>query len=228
MPRKLRALDLFAGGGGASIGLHQAGFKEIVGIDIAMHKNYPFDFIQADVHNLPVDIHDFDFVWASPPCQRFSTGIVCNKTKYPEKEYPNLIPITRKILCDHPFVCIENVMGAPIRANLILNGAAMGLPFIERRRKFELSFYCWNPALPKNAGFTFTVRKRNSAFNKEQIEKWRSLGLKTCFPKVFAKAIMGIPYFQEMTEAEIGEAVPPAYSEYIAREAIRQMTRKEG
>ena len=34
---------------------------------------------------------------------------------------------------------------------------------------------------------------------------------------------MGIPYFQDMTNDEIGESVPPAYSEFIAREALRQM-----
>ena len=34
---------------------------------------------------------------------------------------------------------------------------------------------------------------------------------------------MGIPQAQEMTYNELGEAIPPAYSEYIAREALRQM-----
>ena len=72
---KRKALDLFCGGGGAAIGLYQAGFDTVVGIDNKKHRNYPFDFIQADVTDLPVDVHDFDFVWASPPCQRFSIAL---------------------------------------------------------------------------------------------------------------------------------------------------------
>ena len=71
------ALDLFCGGGGACIGMQQAGF-EVVGIDIKPHKNYPGHFIQADIHDLPLLIKDFDFVWSSPPCQKFSIGIFSN------------------------------------------------------------------------------------------------------------------------------------------------------
>ena len=67
------ALDLFCGGGGACIGMQQAGF-EVVGIDIKPHKNYPGHFIQADIHDLPVSIDDFDLIWASPPCQLWSNS----------------------------------------------------------------------------------------------------------------------------------------------------------
>ena len=37
------------------------------------------------------------------------------------------------------------------------------------------------------------------------------------------KNVMGIPLDQTMTYRELGEGIPPAYSEYIAREALRQM-----
>ena len=69
--KQLKALDIFCGGGGAAIGMRWAGF-EVVGIDIEVHKNYPGDFIQGDIHDLPVDVMDFDFVWSSPPCQAHS------------------------------------------------------------------------------------------------------------------------------------------------------------
>ena len=216
----MKALDLFCGGGGACLGMQWAGF-EVIGIGIKPRPNYPGHIIQGDIHDLPLNIHDFDFVWASAPCQLFSRGIICNKTKYPEKQYPNLIPITQKILKGHPFTCIENVPGAPIHPDLILNGATVGLPFIERKRHFELSFFTWNPPLKNNCGFTFTVRKRLSAYNKQQIKEWRELGLKTSFPKEFAKAIMGIPYFTKMTIAEIGESVPPPMAKYIAEQAYQ-------
>ena len=64
----MRALDLFCGAGGASIGLHQAGFSHIVGIDINKNcgKRYPFDFVTADALQPPIDFADFDMIWASP------------------------------------------------------------------------------------------------------------------------------------------------------------------
>ena len=69
----MKALDLFCCGGGAAEGLMRAGF-EVVGIDKDDHsESYPGTFIQGDIHNLPVNPMDFDLVWASPPCQKFST-----------------------------------------------------------------------------------------------------------------------------------------------------------
>ena len=41
---KLVALDLFCGGGGAALGILEAGFDRVVGIDIKRHKHYPGDF----------------------------------------------------------------------------------------------------------------------------------------------------------------------------------------
>lgn len=37
------------------------------------------------------------------------------------------------------------------------------------------------------------------------------------------KSVMGIPQHYEFTRAELGESIPPAYSEFIARGAIQQM-----
>ena len=59
--RKLKALDLFCGAGGASIGLYQAGFDVIVGIDNNRNcgKRYPFDFILADALSPPLHLMGF-------------------------------------------------------------------------------------------------------------------------------------------------------------------------
>ena len=223
------ALDLFCGGGGACIGMQWAGF-EVVGVDIKPHPNYPGHFIQADVHNLPVSIDDFSFVWASPPCQRFSMGTQSAKDKDCWKEHPDLIPITREILSQHPLTCIENVPKAPIRPDLVLTAPTVGLPFMHRKRHFELSFFmmhtpCWDTdKLLKSSGLVFTIRASGiGAMNTEKQAKRDSIGLPRIVPQDVRKTFMGIPYFIEMNDKEIGEAVPPAYSEYIAREALRQM-----
>ena len=93
------ALDLFCGAGGASKGLLDAGFKRVIGVDIEDQPEYlwPKDFVQADVLSLN-DFSDseFDFIWASPPCQAYCT--VNNSWKNKGKKYPDLVSKARQLL----------------------------------------------------------------------------------------------------------------------------------
>ena len=218
------ALDLFSGGGGACIGMQQAGF-EVVGIDIKPHKNYPGNFIQADIHDLPVNVHDFDFVWASPPCQLFSVSSKFGDNDW--ERHPNLIPETRELLKGHPYTVIENVPGAPLHYNVVLTGKSVGLERLHRRRHFETSFCMFYPKPERlerwkwTLGIAGTITKSMCA--SSHFYNRKANGLPGRIPNSVAKGIMGIPLIYKMTDAEIGEAVPPAYSEFIAKEAIRQM-----
>jgi len=202
----MRALDLFSCAGGASVGLARAGF-DMVGVDIAPQPRYPFAFIQADA--MAINFAGFDFVWASPPCQQF-----CRlKTREDLSGYPDLIePVRAKLKAAGVPYVIENVPEAPIRKDLMLCGAMFGLRSY-RHRHFECSFPISQPAHPKH---TNRVNRRG----ENRREHWARGGFITitgdvgtyCGPEA-----MGIDW---MSGAEMSEAIPPAYAEYIGRQAI--------
>ncbi len=130
------ALDLFCGAGGASKGLLNAGFRKVYGIDIKEQPEYPFDYAILDALKIDKELlKQYDFIWASPPCQAYSWGTV--KWRNQGKKYPDLIGKTRKLLLKtgKPFV-IENVIGSPLRRDLMLCGEMFNLRVI-RHRIFE-------------------------------------------------------------------------------------------
>ena len=140
---KKLALDLYCGDGGASMGLHRAGF-EVTGVDHRPHPRYPFRFIQADALEFPLD--GYDFIWASPPCQKFTR--LRFMPNY--REHPDLIAPTRQRLIESgvPW-CIENVEDAPLGEGgylIVLCGSMFGLQTadgraeLRRHRLFETSF----------------------------------------------------------------------------------------
>ena len=218
----MKALDLFCGGGGAARGMLAAGFDEVVGIDIADHrKSYPGLFIRGDALSPPVRLEDFDFIWASPPCQIHSAQLL-NQPQFREQNV-DLIPATRKLISDHPMTVIENVPLAPVRRDLALSGPQVGLPRLRRVRHFEMSFPVFEPPRPRlptwRDGLVTVSRKGGYSVHQRKIRKAR--GMPGSQNKADGAEAMGLP--MTMTRYEIGEAVPPAYAEYIAREALRQM-----
>ena len=234
--RKLLALDLFCGGGGAALGILEAGFDRVVGIDIKRHKHYPGDFIQGDALHPPVDIMDFAFVWASPPCQRHSPATNFQTAHMTQEEidekYPDLIPPTRELLARHPFTAIENVRNARLpptnlRPDVILTGRSMGLERIDRLRIFELSFFMLFPdpiLAPKEdweSGKMATIT--TSMASNSHFYRRKAIGLPGKIPHKEAIEIMGLPDDSPMTCKEIGLSVPPAYAKFIASEALRQI-----
>ena len=208
-PKRPRALDLFCCAGGASVGLSRAGF-DVVGVDIDVQPRYPFEFHQADALKFP--LNDFDFIWASPPCQRFCAL----NTREDLSGYPDLIePVrTRLIASGKPFI-IENVPGAPVRRDVVLCGAMFGLRSY-RHRHFECSFPVAQPDHPKHV-----VRVNRRGENRR--EHWARGGFLTitgdvgtyCGPEA-----MGIDW---MSGNEMSEAIPPAYAEFIGRAALQQL-----
>lgn len=208
-----RAIDLFCGAGGASMGLHNAGF-EVLGVDHKPQPHYPFAFTQADA--LDADLAGASFVWASPPCQAFTAykrkgmGWVRNAI--------NLIPETRaKLAAWGGLSCIENIEGAPLIDPLLLCGSMFGLP-IRRHRLFELSFGllgppCRHDLQRRTRGYPGAANRTNERHTVE-VGVWR-------IPLVVQREAMGTPW---MTIAEMSQAIPPAYAEFIGRHAMRLLT----
>ena len=209
----MRVLDLFCGAGGAAMGLHRAWPKaEIVGVDIVNQKNYPFQFRIADAMHYPLG--GFDFIWASPPCQAYS--IMRNLPWLRHKEYPRLIDQTReRLVASGAAWVIENVMGAKLPAGWLCGGM-FGLPFF-RHRAFESNFFWLAPPHPRHAntvrnGRTLGARARDIVHNgakKLAANYGHAAGVQ------LAREAMEIPW---MKREELTQAIPPAYSEFIARQ----------
>jgi DNA (cytosine-5)-methyltransferase 1 len=79
VPRPVRVLDLFAGAGGAALGLHEAGFEHVACVErdpsaAATLRAAGFPAVEADVRDLDYAAlaGTIDVLWASPPCQAWS------------------------------------------------------------------------------------------------------------------------------------------------------------
>lgn len=200
--RKPKALDLFSGAGGVSVGLERAGF-DVTGVDIEPQPRYPFKFIHADA--LDVDLSGFDFLWGSPPCQLFTT-----LKHLTTKEYKDLIePIRERFKASGKPYIIENVPGAPLVNPIMLCGAMFGLR-VYRHRLFESNIELKEPAHPLH------LQKVVKCGRKPKPGDFVSIAGNVSDTKYCGRA-MGITW---MNQSEIGEAIPPAYSEFLAHQVL--------
>ena len=219
----MKLLDLFCGAGGAAMGYYQAGFTEIVGVDIAPQPNYPFTFIQDDaITGCPDNFYlrDYDLIHASPPCQEHVLLSV-NRWGKGSARWPDLIEPTRRLLLNSgvPFV-IENVTGArrSLQSPMLLRGEMFGLP-TSRPRLFELGrWFAMSPpqmrvqadavaVYGKPDGRQLWTRKDGS-----ELHAWASIEE--------GRQALGVPWMTN--ELEIREAIPPAYTKFIGEQFLAQ------
>lgn len=208
----MKALDLFCGAGGASKGLANAGFQ-VTGVDIAPQPRYPFEFIQGDA--LTAELSGFDFIWASPPCQAHTAL----KSMPDARPHVDFIPAIRTRLrkAGVPYI-IENVVGAPLKNPIRLCGTGFGLGVsdaeLRRHRIFECSFPavgidCRHKTLPRTIGIYGEGCRDSRRKHDKTIPE---------FTVVHGRRAMGIEW---MTIAELCEAIPPAYSEFLAKQFLK-------
>lgn len=202
------ALDLFCGAGGASCGIKQAGY-EVIGVDNVHQPNYPFEFIQEDaVEFMQNGLDDFDFIWASPPCQAYSWSSALRRNA--GTEYADLVEITRHYLVasGKPYI-IENVVGAPLIHPVRLCGTMFPDKLkVFRHRLFESNCNLKVEMECMHEGHEAKKRRDGSGDFFTVAGHW-------CGTTAEWSAAMGITW---MTKSELAQAIPPVYSKYLVEQ----------
>lgn len=200
------------------MGFHRAGF-EVVGVDIEPQKNYPFEFHQGDaIEFITKHGGEFFLVYGGPPCQAYSaTSPLSNGN------HPKLIGATRSAMksTGRPYV-IENVIGAPLINPLMLCGTMFGLRVL-RHRLFEASPEIWfPPATCKHNGKASSAGRGGGGRRlRGTLENFKFITV--VGNDYIAKdggIAMGIDW---MTKAELSQAIPPAYTEWLGQQMLKAL-----
>lgn len=231
-----KLLDLFCCAGGAGMGYHLAGF-DVVGVDIRPQRRYPFEFIQADCLSIDMDfIRSFDAIHASPPCQAHSK---ISRVSGRQEHHVDRIEETRALLeaSGLPWI-MENVEGAPLRDPFMLCGSMFGLGTscgaqLRRHRLFETNWFVGLQPECSHGGSVVGVygghahdRRRKTITvtgSTPQMNVIRNRSRLT-FPVDEARRAMGIDW---MTMAELSQAIPPAYTEFLGKRLLQHMQMQE-
>lgn len=226
----MRVLDLCCGVGGAGAGYRNIGLH-VVGVDVVVQKNYPYEFCQANVLELlpkliageslavgtrleqllstkPLKLYtldDFDFIHASPPCKAHTVANNIHGANHDDIIEPlrELLIQTRK-----PYV-IENVIGAPLVDPIVVCGLALGLK-VKRHRKFESNIRLFGHKCDIHYGPWITIFGRAV----------RRAGMEIGFQA--GKEAMGVTWCT--SREELSQSIPPKYTEFVGRQVVASLT----
>jgi hypothetical protein len=214
----MRVLDLYCGGGGAALGYLDAGF-EVVGVDNKNMPKYPGDFVWGDALQFLADHGaEFDLIHASPPCLEHSDLTKGNRGRGWVDRHVDMIPATRSLLMGtgKPWV-IENVVGSGLREDLVLCGTMFGL-CLYRHRVFEANFPLYQRRHRIHMLPTWYPHdKRRGTYGKEYKLGWAVPVHGNNAPAPYQYWAMGIMP-EQMDRPELIQAIPPAFTRYIAKE----------
>ena len=221
-----RLLDLYCCAGGAAVGYHRAGF-DVVGVDIAFQRNYPYEFHQGDALDYVAEHgHEFDAIHASPPCQAFSKTRTLHNN-----EHPDLVVPTREALqaTGKPYI-IENVVGAPLLDPLMLCGTEFGMTALDvdgvplkvlRHRLFESNIPLTrrgecdhDPSI-----LTASIYGAGGGWTPEHRDSPTRRGGYVPHTDV-CRELLGVDW---TTKHELSQVVPPAFTEHLGRQLIQHI-----
>jgi DNA (cytosine-5)-methyltransferase 1 len=227
-----RLLDLYCGGFGAGEGYRRAGF-DVTGVDFVTRQDHPagVTFLRADVRDVLTDtafLRSFALVAASPPCKVHTRLGHLRDAQGGTAVHGDLVDVTRQALLEAgvPYI-LENVEGAPLRPDVMLCGSMFGLHvydstgarrWLRRHRLFELGG--WG-----NQGVGLQLEDTHP--RGRPLGVYGSLadhvpdGGQTAESLDQARTLMGAPW---MSWAAITQAIPPAYTEYLGRHALAEIT----
>jgi SAM-dependent methyltransferase len=205
MTARPRLLDLFCGPGGAARGYQLAGFH-VTGVDLSPQPNYCGDeFLQRDAIQVLEYLADraqpwpgappFDAIHASPTCQHHANVTAWRGDR---DDHPDLLTPSLELLAriKTPWI-VENVPEALPTWDYVLCGSQFGLALggktIKRHRGFRRGNWTGFSLLPP-----CDHRNLRPFMHKDE--------------RAFADA-MGCTW---MNKAEARQAIPPAYTEYLA------------
>ena len=212
--------DVYCGAGGATKGYQRLGFY-VIGIDVNPQRRYCGDeFIQMDAMEFFARLLSGEYpspaaIHTSPPCQAFS--LAAQQWRNNGKEYPDMVSETRDALkaTGKPYI-IENVPGAPLINPTVLNGAFFGMN-LRRTRWFETSFDIPFFLLPKEGPSRFRMGRKPSQ-DDPVVPVGHFSGVER------AREVMEIDW---MTQNELAQAIPPAYTEFIGKHLLATITDRE-
>lgn len=206
---KPRLLDLFCGAGGAAKGYQRAGFY-VVGVDNRPQPRYCGDeFHQADaLEFLEVHGREYDVIHASPPCQIFSQA----NRKARSNHLDLLTPIRNILKNNYKFWIIENVKLAPMEPYTIELCGLMFRLKVFRHRLFQISHAFLQPNHPSHKGYYVGTNMYSVAGHGGSVKG--RLNKNVPNPVNCWADAMAIDW---MTRAELSQAIPPAYTEWIGK-----------
>ncbi len=197
-----KMIDLFAGCGGLSLGMEQAGFTTIFAneIDDRLFSTYLYNrdlksYFQGDINELNKNIHKYkslfknvDLVCGGPPCQGFSMAnrqrILDDPRNSLYKAYLEFLSVVRP-----KFFVMENVKGMSNKINEILNDFNLYLG-----EDYTYSYSLLNAkdfGLPQNRERLFIIGNRLNVEVNDIFEKIKQNKQKRSF--VLRDAISDLP-----------------------------------
>ena len=153
---------------------------------------------------------EYDAIHASPPCQAYTPLQALHK----HIERADLVAATRDALraTGRPWA-IENVPNAPLHSGVTLCGTMFDLR-VYRHRCFETPFLLMQPPHPQHV-------VRTTQYQKKAHYEAGGFVTITGDPGSYCGPAMGIDW---MTGAELSQAIPPSYAEWIGHHLLDALT----